>query len=66
MVHFIQLMVDESHFSGQLSIAGIKFAGMYSPMHSSNKVHFSLTLPLPILSKFCFHVLGLIHFHGFR
>lgn len=25
---------------GQLTFAGIKFAGMYSPMHSSNKVDF--------------------------
>ncbi|KAG6679883.1 hypothetical protein I3842_13G012800 [Carya illinoinensis] len=37
----------------QLTFAGIKFAGMYSPMHSSNKVHVSPPPPPQTPKKSC-------------
>lgn len=49
-------IVDEFHFYGQLTFAGIKFAGMYSPMHSSNKVRLSFPSSCPdVVPCSCFN-----------
>lgn len=43
-VYYLQLNEIVSQTFFQLSIAGIQFAGMYSPMHSGNKVYPHLLL----------------------
>lgn len=58
LLFYLQLNEIVSQTVFQLSVAGIQFAGMYSPMHSGNKVYPHLLL---IYVNRGLHTSGLAH-----